>query len=53
MKKYEVEYWILRDDCYDNEYITVEANSGDEAIAKARNHPSTHRGKDFTIYKEL
>ena len=48
-KEYEVEYWILTNDGYDNEYIKVKAKSEEDAIMKAKEE--TRRGKDFKIYK--
>ena len=48
-KEYEVEYWILTRDGYDNEYITVKAGSEKEALEKAEEE--TRRGKNFKIYK--
>ena len=48
-KEYEVEYWVLTRDGYDNEYITVKAGSEEEALAKAEEE--TRRGKKFKIYK--
>ena len=48
-KEYEVEYWVLTRDGYDNEYITVEAGSEEEALKKAEEE--TRRGKNFKIYK--
>jgi len=48
-KEYEVEYWILTRDGYDNEYLKVKANSEKEALKKAEDE--TRRGKDFKIYK--
>ena len=48
-KEYEVEYWILTNDGYDNEYIKVNAKSEEDAIMKAKEE--TRRGKDFKIYK--
>ena len=35
-KEYEVEYWVLTRDGYDNEYITVEAESEEEALKKQK-----------------
>ena len=48
-KEYEVEYWVLTRDGYDNEYITIKAGSEEEALAKAEEE--TRRGKKFKIYK--
>ena len=48
-KEYEVEYWILTRDGYDNEYITVKAGSEKESLEKAEEE--TRRGKNFKIYK--
>ena len=48
-KEYEVEYWVLTRDGYDNEYITVKAESEEEALTKAEEE--TRRGKKFKIYK--
>ena len=48
-KEYEVEYWILTNDGYDNEYIEVKAKSEEDAIMKAKE--GTRRGKNFKIYK--
>ena len=48
-KEYEVEYWILTNGGYDNEYITVNTKSEEDAIMKAKEE--TRRGKDFKIYK--
>ncbi len=48
-KEYEVEYWVLTRDGYDNNYIKVNAKSEEEALMKAEEE--TRRGKDFKIYK--
>ena len=48
-KEYEVEYWVLTGDGYDNNYIKVNAKSEEEALKKAKEE--TRRGKDFKIYK--
>ena len=48
-KEYEVEYWVLTGDGYDNNYIKVNAKSEEEALKKAEEE--TRRGKDFKIYK--
>ena len=48
-KEYEVEYWVLTRDGYDNNYIKVNAKSEEEALIKAEEE--TRRGKDFKIYK--
>jgi len=48
-KEYEVEYWVLTSDGYDNNYIKVNAKSEEEALKKAEEE--TRRGKDFKIYK--
>ena len=48
-KEYEVEYWTLTRDGYDNRYITVKAGSEEEALAKAEDE--TRLGKKFKIYK--
>ena len=48
-KEYEVEYWVLTADGYDNEYIKVMAKSEKEALVKAKDE--TRLGKDFKIYK--
>ncbi|MDB4489657.1 hypothetical protein N9034_00575 [bacterium] len=48
-KEYEVEYWVLTRDGYDNNYIKVNAKSEEEALKKAEEE--TRRGKDFKIYK--
>jgi len=48
-KEYEVEYWVLTRDGYDNNYIKVNAKSEKEALEKAEEE--TRRGKDFKIYK--
>ena len=48
-KEYEVEYWVLTSDGYDNNYIKVNAKSEEEALKKAEEE--TYRGKDFKIYK--
>ena len=48
-REYEVEYWILTNDGYDNEYIEVKAKSEKDALIKAKEE--TRRGKNFKIYK--
>jgi len=48
-KEYEVEYWVLTRDGYDNNYIKVNAKSEKEALEKAEDE--TRLGKDFKIYK--
>ncbi|MDA9309754.1 hypothetical protein N9Q43_00850 [bacterium] len=48
-KEYEVEYWKYTEDGYDNEYITVKAESEEEALAKAKDE--TRLGKKYKIYK--
>jgi|TARA_R110000803_G_scaffold62157_1_gene122376 hypothetical protein len=48
-KEYEVEYWVLTADGYDNEYIKVNAKSEGDALMKAKEE--TRRGKNFKIYK--
>ncbi len=44
-KEYEVEYWVLTSDGYDNNYIKVNAKSEEEALKKAEEE--TRRGKLF------
>ena len=48
-KEYKVEYWVYRNDDYDDEYITVRAKSEEEAIETAKSE--TGRGKNYKIYK--
>jgi len=48
-KKYEVEYWVYRNDDYTDEEVTVWANSEEEALEKAKTE--TRRGKNFKILK--
>ena len=48
-REYEVEYWILTNDGYDNEYIEVKAKSEKDALIKAKEE--IRRGKNFKIYK--
>lgn len=48
-KEYEVEYWKYTEDGYDNEYITVKAESEEEALSKAKDQ--TRLGKKYKIYK--
>ena len=49
-REYEVEYWILTNDGYDNEYIEVKAKSEKDALIKAKEE--IRRGKNFKIYKK-
>ena len=51
-KEYEVQYWIYRNDDYDDDSIIVKASSEEEALEKAKNSPETRRGKNFKILKE-
>ena len=48
-KEYEVEYWVYRNDDYDNDYVKVMAKSEEEALAKAKEE--NYKGKNFKIYK--
>ena len=48
-KEYEVEYWQYTEDGYDNRYITVKAESENDALKKAADE--TRLSKDFKIYK--
>ena len=46
-KEYEVEYWIYRNDDYEDDEVTVKASSEEEALEKAKN--SVRRGKNFKV----
>tara|TARA_B110000503_G_scaffold26869_1_gene42506 strand:+ start:53 stop:433 length:381 start_codon:yes stop_codon:yes gene_type:complete len=48
-KEYEVEFWVYRNDDYDNDYVKVIAKSEEEALAKAKEE--NYKGKNFKIYK--
>tara|TARA_R110000772_G_scaffold109509_1_gene212748 strand:- start:203 stop:583 length:381 start_codon:yes stop_codon:yes gene_type:complete len=48
-KEYEVEFWVYRNDDYDNDYVKVRAKSEEEALAKAKEE--NYKGKNFKIYK--
>ena len=48
-KEYEVEFWVYRNDDYDNDYVKVMAKSEEEALAKAKEE--NYKGKNFKIYK--
>jgi len=48
-KEYEVEYWQYTEDGYDNRYITVKAESENDALKKAADE--TRLSKGFKIYK--
>jgi len=51
-KEYEVQYWVYRNDDYDDDSIIVKASSEEEALEKAKNSPEARRGKNFKILKE-
>jgi len=44
---FKVEFWIIIDDCYDNQAEEIEAESEVMAILKAKK--SNPRGKNFKI----
>jgi hypothetical protein len=46
-KEYEVQYWVYRNDDYDNDEVTVKASNEEEALEKAKN--SVRRGKNFKV----
>ena len=46
-KKYVVQYWIYRNDDYDDDEIEIEASSEEEAIQKAEQE--VRRGKNFKV----
>jgi hypothetical protein len=48
-KKYEVEYWVYKNDNYEDEEITIWAKSEEEALAKAKEE--NYKGKNFKILK--
>jgi hypothetical protein len=48
-KEYEVQYWVYRDDNYDDDYIMVKARSEEEALSKAKEEK--YKGKNFKIVK--
>jgi hypothetical protein len=48
-KEYEVEFWIYRNDDYDDDEVTVMAKSEEEALAKAKEE--NYKGKNFKILK--
>ena len=48
-KEYEVEFWIYRNDDYDDDEVTVMAKSEEEALAKAKKE--NYKGKNFKILK--
>jgi|TARA_R110000796_G_C14489210_1_gene427595 hypothetical protein len=48
-KEYEVEFWIYRNDDYDDDQVTVIAKSEEEALAKAKEE--NYKGKNFKILK--
>jgi hypothetical protein len=50
-KEYEVQYWIYRNDDYDDDSIIVKASSEEEALEKAKNSLKG-KGKNFKILKE-
>lgn len=47
--QYEIEYWTSTPDGYDNNYITVNASSEEEAIEIAKQ--KTRLGSKFSVYK--
>ena len=49
-KEYEVEFWIYRNDNYDDDQVTVRAKSEEEALAKAKEE--NYKGKNFKILKK-
>ena len=48
-KEYEVEFWIYRNDDYDDDEVTVMAKSEEEALAKTKKE--NYKGKNFKILK--
>ena len=48
-KEYKVEFWIYRNDDYDDDEVTVMAKSEEEALAKAKEE--NYKGKNFKILK--
>ena len=48
-KEYKVEFWIYRNDDYDDDEVTVMAKSEEEALAKAKKE--NYKGKNFKILK--
>ncbi len=49
-KEYEIEFWIYRNDDYDNDYVKIKAKSEEEALAKAKEE--NYKGKNFKIIKK-
>jgi len=47
--EYTVQFWVYRNDDYDDDYINIKANSEEEALAKAKEQK--YKGKDFKIFK--
>lgn len=48
LKKYNVEYWIYRNDDYDSVHVEVSAISTNQAIKKAEKDAPT-RAKNFKV----
>ena len=48
MKVYDIEYWILTRDGYDNEYIKVKANNEKKALIVGK-QLAPNRAKNFKI----
>ena len=48
-KEYKVEFWIYRNDDYDDDEVTVMAKSEEEALAKVKEE--NYKGKNFKILK--
>jgi hypothetical protein len=48
-KDFEVQYWIYKNDDYDNESIVVKAKTEEEALLKAKEEK--YKGKNFKIVK--
>lgn len=49
-KEYEVEFWIYRNDNYDDDQVIIRAKSEEEALAKAKEE--NYKGKNFKILKK-
>ena len=50
-KKYTVQYWVYKNDDYDDEEIEVEASSKEEALKIAKEE--AYKGKNFKIVDNL
>ena len=48
-KEYKVEFWVYRNDDYDDDEVTIMAKSEEEALAKAKEE--NYKGKNFKILK--